>query len=94
MKQFIKATTYIIGSFMSGFIISSSITKYNKTSKLKELLTKQEEKILSLLLDDKSNKEIADVLFISVSTVKTHINNLYKKLKIQSREDVKRLFNK
>ena len=76
------------------FILSRRKERNNKTSKLKEQLTKQEEKILSLLLDDKTNKEIADVLFVSVSTVKTHINNLYKKLKVQSREDVKRLFNK
>ena len=59
----------------------------------KEQLTKQEQNILDLLLEEKSNKEIADALFVSLSTVKTHINNIYKKLHVQSRDEVKTLFN-
>ncbi|WP_083612616.1 helix-turn-helix transcriptional regulator [Maribacter hydrothermalis] len=31
-------------------------------------------------------------MFISVSTVKTHINNLYKKLKVNSRDEIKQRF--
>ncbi len=60
----------------------------------KDLLTKQEQNILNLLLDEKSNKEIADCLFISLSTVKTHVNSIYKKLNIQSREEAKNMFFK
>ncbi|MFP2997089.1 helix-turn-helix transcriptional regulator [Spongiivirga sp. MCCC 1A20706] len=52
-------------------------------------LTKQEEKIFTLIQEDKTNKEIASEIFVSVSTVKTHINNLYKKLNVQSREEIK-----
>ncbi|MFV0541306.1 MAG: LuxR C-terminal-related transcriptional regulator [Aestuariibaculum sp.] len=59
---------------------------------IKEQLTKQEQNILNLLLEDKTNKEIADCLFISLSTVKTHTNNIYKKLNIQSRQEAKNLF--
>ncbi len=76
------------------FIISRRKEKSKSKSRLKEQLTKQEEKILTLLLEDKSNKDISESLFISVSTVKTHVNNLYKKLNAQSRDDVKNLFNK
>lgn len=65
----------------------------SKTAKdAKELLTPQELKVMELIVQDKSNKEIADTLFVSVSTIKTHINNIYKKLNVQSREDVKRLY--
>ncbi|KAA3625575.1 MAG: DNA-binding response regulator, partial [Flavobacterium sp.] len=35
---------------------------------------------------------IASEMFVSVSTVKTHINNLYKKLKVSSRDEVKTLY--
>ena len=59
----------------------------------KEELTTQEQNILKLLLEEKSNKEIADTLFVSLSTVKTHVNNIYKKLKVQSRSEIKSLFN-
>lgn len=55
-------------------------------------LTQQEQKILELILEDKTNKEIASSMFVSVSTVKTHINNLYKKLGTSSRDDVKSLY--
>lgn len=68
--------------------------EYTKTiNKAKEQLTKQEQNILNLLLEEKSNKEIADALFVSLSTVKTHVNNIYKKLNVQSRDDIKSLFN-
>ncbi len=60
----------------------------------KNNLTKQEEKILYLILDDKSNKEIAEETFTSVSTVKTHINNIYKKLNLNSRVEAMQLFKK
>ena len=67
--------------------------KYSKTN-LKASLTKQEQNILDLLLEDKSNKDIAEALFVSVSTVKTHVNNVYKKLNVQTRKEVKNLFIK
>ena len=56
-------------------------------------LTSQEQKIVNEILKDKTNKEIATALFISLSTVKTHINNLYKKLNVSSREEIKQLFS-
>ncbi|MDM1071348.1 response regulator transcription factor [Empedobacter brevis] len=51
-------------------------------------LTNQEEKIAKLILEHKSNKEIADELFISLSTVKTHIRNLYAKLNVSNRQEL------
>lgn len=51
-------------------------------------LTKQESLIKELIIAGKSNKEIADELFISVSTVKTHINTLYKKVGVSSRKEL------
>ncbi len=57
-------------------------------------LTSQEKKILDLILSDKTNKEIATIMYVSISTVKTHINNLYKKLDVTSRDEVKSLYSK
>ena len=67
--------------------------KRDRKTELKGNLSKQEQVVLEHLLQDKTNKEIAESLFLSVSTVKTHNNNIYKKLKVQSREDLKYLFN-
>ncbi|AJR02324.1 helix-turn-helix domain-containing protein [Siansivirga zeaxanthinifaciens] len=74
-------------------LISSKNNKSKQVTETKEQLTKQEQNVLNLLLEDKSNKDIADALFISLSTVKTHINNIYRKLNVQSREETKSLFN-
>ncbi len=68
--------------------------KSKRTSKTLENLTKQEHNILALILENKSNKEIADILFVSVSTIKTHINSIFKKLNVQSREEIKGLKNR
>lgn len=56
-------------------------------SKPKVQLTTQEIKILNLINDGKSNKEIASELFIEVSTVKSHINKLYSKLNVKNRKE-------
>ncbi|MEC3966526.1 helix-turn-helix transcriptional regulator [Flagellimonas halotolerans] len=68
--------------------------KKDNTSQLLEKLTLQEQKITNLMLENKTNKEIASELFVSVSTIKTHINNLYKKLGISSREEMVVRFKK
>ncbi|PRX56023.1 response regulator transcription factor [Flagellimonas meridianipacifica] len=65
-----------------------------KASKILEKLTPQEQKIVDQIKQGKSNKEIAATLFVSHSTVKTHINNLYKKLNVSSREDILTLLRK
>ncbi len=58
----------------------------------KKVLTNQEQKVFELMLSQ-SNKEIAASLFVSVSTVKTHINNIYSKLGIASRREIEHFFN-
>ncbi|WP_299366541.1 LuxR C-terminal-related transcriptional regulator [Winogradskyella sp.] len=68
--------------------------KKSKTEELKAKLSKQEQVVLEHLLQDKTNKDIAEALFLSVSTVKSHTNNIYKKLNVQSRDDAKSLFTR
>src|SRR6188474_2765641 len=48
-------------------------------------LSKRELEILNLLAQGHSNQEIAAKLFVSVSTVKTHIQNLFEKLDVKRR---------
>jgi DNA-binding CsgD family transcriptional regulator len=52
------------------------------------LLTAQERKILSLLITDKSQREISDILVISSSTLKKHIYSIFRKIGITSRIQV------
>lgn len=48
-------------------------------------LTTREVEILALIVDGKSNKEIAQALYISEKTVKNHITNLLRKLEVDDR---------
>jgi LuxR family transcriptional regulator of csgAB operon len=48
-------------------------------------LTRREKEILRMLASGISNQDIADELCISPHTVKTHIYNLYKKIKVANR---------
>jgi len=54
---------------------------------LVEPLTNRELDVLELLAQRLSNKEIADKLFISTTTVKSHIHNLYGKLNVSKRRE-------
>ncbi|MEP6464653.1 MAG: helix-turn-helix transcriptional regulator [Parafilimonas sp.] len=57
-------------------------------SKLFELSLRQKE-VFDLILKGKSNKEIMAELNIELSTLKTHINQIYKTLEIKSRKETK-----
>ncbi|MEV0400834.1 response regulator transcription factor [Actinoallomurus sp. NPDC050550] len=48
-------------------------------------LTQREAEVLMLIADGKSNAEIAQELYISEATVKTHINNLFAKAGLRDR---------
>jgi len=66
------------------------------TSLISELeLSKRELEILGLMAQGHSNEEIAAKLFVSLSTVKTHNQNLFAKLDVKRRtqaiEKAKRL---
>jgi DNA-binding NarL/FixJ family response regulator len=49
------------------------------------VLTQREKEIVSLLVEGKSNKEIARYLTIEISTVKNHVHNILTKLGVRSR---------
>ncbi|GAB4459804.1 MAG: response regulator transcription factor [Armatimonadaceae bacterium] len=48
-------------------------------------LTEREREVLQLLAEGKSNVEIADSLFISEKTVKSHVSNILSKLHLEQR---------
>ena len=48
-------------------------------------LTNREEEVLSLLLEGATYKDVARDLFISETTVKTHVNNIFQKLQVKEK---------
>jgi DNA-binding NarL/FixJ family response regulator len=51
-------------------------------------ITEREKEILNLLVSGKSQKQIADKLFLSPFTIATHMKNIYAKLHVHSRSEV------
>ncbi|MHC5362046.1 LuxR C-terminal-related transcriptional regulator [Myroides sp. LJL110] len=54
-------------------------------------LTQREIEVLQLIWQGDSNKEIAEKLFLSVHTIKYHVSNLYTKLDVNTRRQVRDL---
>lgn len=57
----------------------------NEAELSKLALTTREYEVLQLLVKGCSNAEIADRLFLSLSTVKTHVSNLLVKMEVKNR---------
>lgn len=56
------------------------------SKKIEDLgLSKREYEVLCKLAKGHSNKEIASLLFVSESTIKTHVSNVYTKLDVKRR---------
>jgi len=53
-----------------------------------EDLTVREQEVLQHVLSGESNREIAQSLFISESTVKTHVRNIFSKYGVRSRTEL------
>ena len=89
---------YAGGSPMNAQIARRIIeTFHNTADQVKEQagLTKREFELVNLLSKGYRYKEIADQLFISIETVRKHINNIYGKLHVQSRmEAINKVFGK
>ncbi len=50
-----------------------------------DILTEKEKEVLKMASKGASNKQIADKLFVKEVTVKTHLNSIFKKLKVTNR---------
>jgi len=48
-------------------------------------LTKREIEVLTLVIEGKSSKEVADHIYVSKRTVDFHLANIYKKLDVSNR---------
>ena len=68
-------------------IIKVPVTNFQfDPSRLEKLgISKREHEVLELMANGFSNQEIADKLFVSVNTIKTHSANLFLKLEVRRR---------
>lgn len=82
------------GSPMSSAVARKALESFRKKVQPKadlSDLSPREEDIMRAFALGKSYKEISEELFIAQETVKTHIRNVYKKLQVNSRTDLRKL---
>ncbi len=85
------------GSPMSSSIarkVVASFTHLGKNNALVETLSEREKMVLDQLAKGLIGKEVADVLDISWGTVRKHVQNIYKKLQVNTRVEAVNLYLK
>lgn len=90
----LEELSQIIGIVHAGYVtLSASIARkmiaraYRPVSKAEFELTDREMDVLRLLATGRSNPEIAESLFLSRATVKSHLASIFKKLGVSSRTE-------
>ena len=81
--KFLEFGKYINVFFFIGCRMLIGRERYSMKNKI--CFTHREEQILECILEGLTNKEIANRLFISVHTVKAHLENLFLKTDTHSR---------
>ncbi len=82
------------GSYMSPAIARNLASHYMPQKPSERLLTDRQMEVVNGILSGKSYKMIADDLFVSLDTVRSHIKNIYKILAINSKgELIKKSFD-
>jgi DNA-binding CsgD family transcriptional regulator len=75
------------GEWVQSFLhhTGANAAKKRETAHSIEALTVRELEVLQLIANGLSNKEIADLLIVSNETIKTHVRNIFYKLKVDRR---------
>ncbi len=90
-----KLLESILELYNGGSPISSRIARrvvqtfqvLGTSSEERENLSRRENEILAYLAKGYRYREIAETLFISIETVRTHVRNIYEKLQVRSRTE-------
>jgi DNA-binding CsgD family transcriptional regulator len=86
---------YCLALSIAGFITAKPIAKAAVADTglpegwiINFIISDREADVLKLLLQGLANKEIANLLFVSNKTVEKHLSNIYKKVGVQSRNEL------
>jgi DNA-binding CsgD family transcriptional regulator len=100
--HYLKYEYYIAGAVIVALVTGVMLAnRYHQQQAIEsvndnplESLTAKELRVLELISEGKSNKEIASLNYTEISTVKTHINNVFFKLGVKKRKDAVKVYQK
>lgn len=79
-----------ISPYLLNLTTAPSMARDSRADEIGNRLTIREREILVCIAKGKGNKEISSMLFISIETVKSHVKNIFKKLKVKNRVEAAR----
>ena len=90
----ITALVDFLRAFMHGenpvspYLLDLAVPSPEKNGEQEKVnITAREHQILKLIAEGKSNKQIANDIFLSIETVKTHVRKIFKKLEVNNRTE-------
>ncbi|MEQ8925889.1 MAG: tetratricopeptide repeat protein [Fulvivirga sp.] len=87
LSQEIDTLRVQINSIFQGGIKEVNVTVKDINDNLYKPLSDREFEVLQEAISEKTNREIAETLFLSVNTVKYHLKNVYEKLGVSNRKE-------
>lgn len=84
IQDILKGQLWFSRQILTECLLSNKIS-YRLSKSVRTALTPREKEILGMIGSGISNNKIADTLCISVHTVKTHLYNIYKKVRVSNR---------
>jgi len=85
MEKILQGEMWLTRRLAQEYILHYRAGNSVVTSQMYAKLTKREQQIIKLLGSGASNIEIADKLYVSENTVKTHLHNVFKKINAKNR---------
>jgi DNA-binding CsgD family transcriptional regulator len=80
---------FIVLILSFGVILGRSKQSKKISNEVDNIFTEREKEIVQLIVEGKKNIEIANALFVELSTIKSHINNIYKKVNVKNRKEIR-----
>lgn len=85
VERVLKGERVVAPALLSALV--GAVTATNRDGGAELALTRREREVLTLLAEGRSNREIADDLFVTLATVKTHLAHVYAKLGARNRNE-------
>jgi DNA-binding CsgD family transcriptional regulator len=85
IRAIFEGELWLSRKIMTRYILNNHSQSLPPDERESRLLSRREEEILTMVAEGKTNEDIADKLFISTHTVKTHLYNIFKKIDATNR---------